>query len=161
LRGEQERLLLEPIVSDDTIDETKLQRVARVDQFGRVVELARLRGPDELREVVAAAEVAGVPDARERGPEFRALAGDAQIACERVETIGTVHGQHGDAVLDGLEQILAHGILLDQRSVYLRPCPSRESCGRRSRPSTTRSSAIRSCAASPTARLRGTRSGTT
>jgi hypothetical protein len=30
-------------------------------------------------------------------------------AGERVETIGPVHGEHGDAVLDVLDQVLAHG----------------------------------------------------
>src|SRR5204862_1604084 len=72
-RGERQRLLLEAGVGNHAIDEAEGLRLRRVDDVGRVIELARLRGADELGEVEAAAEVARVAHAREGGGETRAV----------------------------------------------------------------------------------------
>jgi hypothetical protein len=53
--------------------------VRGVEDVGRVVQLAGLGGADKPGQVVAAAEVAGVADARERGGEARVVGGDAEM----------------------------------------------------------------------------------
>src|SRR5438309_6032230 len=59
-RGERHRLPLEVRIGDDPVDDPELPRLAGVHNIRGVVELARLRGADELGEEPATAEVARV-----------------------------------------------------------------------------------------------------
>src|SRR5918994_1278000 len=74
--------LLEPGVGDDAVDQAQRQRLRRVHDFRRVVELARLGGADELGQEPATSEIARVAYPRERGGEARRVGRDAQIASQ-------------------------------------------------------------------------------
>jgi len=82
-RGERHGLVFEAHVGDDAIHDPECQGLLSVHDVCGEVELARLRGADELGEEPAAAEVARVADARERRREARRVGSDTEVARER------------------------------------------------------------------------------